>query len=319
MKYDLIGDIHGHSGPLVELLEKLGYRKSNGVYRHQTRQVIFLGDFIDRGPNQREVIEIVRPMIDERSALSVMGNHEFNAIAYFTPDPNAPGSHLRVHSAKNQGQHKMFLDAYEGTDDHQELIEWFRSLPMWLDLPGLRVVHACWDASLITYLSERYPSLNTYLDSDLLVSASQTGSKEFAAVETLLKGKEIKMPRNQTFPDKDGNPRHNIRIKWWDANARTFSDAFLGPDTALSHIPEDPIDAEHLIEYSMDEAPVFIGHYWLDTEPKLLAPNIACLDYSVAAKSGGKLVSYRWDGEQTLNQDKFVYVSNGPCQEHYNT
>ncbi len=86
-------------------------------------------------------------------------------------------------------------------------------------------------------------------------------------------------------------------------------DAFLGPDTALSHIPEDSIDAEHVIEYSQDDPPVFIGHYWLDTTPKLLAPNIACLDYSVAAKSGGKLVSYRWDGEATLNQDKFVYVS----------
>jgi hypothetical protein len=312
LNYDLIGDIHGHSETLVKLLEKLEYRKSNGVYRHPERQVIFLGDFIDRGPNQREVIELVRPMIDEGSALSVMGNHEFNAIAYFTPDPDDPGSHLRVHSAKNQGQHKVFLDAYEGADDYQELIEWFCSLPMWLDLPGLRVVHACWDARLMSYLSERYPSLNTYLDNDLLVSASRNESKEFEAVETLLKGKEIKMPHNQTFPDKDGNSHHHIRIKWWDANARTYLDAFLGPDTALSHIPEDSIDAEHLIEYSQNDPPVFIGHYWLDTTPKLLAPNIACLDYSVAAKSGGKLVSYRWDGEQTLNPDKFAHVSRAP-------
>ena len=69
MNYDLIGDIHGHSAPLVELLEKLDYRVANGVFRHPTRQVIFLGDFIDRGPKQREVIEIVRPMIDDGAAL----------------------------------------------------------------------------------------------------------------------------------------------------------------------------------------------------------------------------------------------------------
>ncbi len=64
MHYDLIGDIHGHSKPLTEPLTKLGYRMTDGVYRHPDRQVIFLGDFIDRGPQQREVIDIVRPRID---------------------------------------------------------------------------------------------------------------------------------------------------------------------------------------------------------------------------------------------------------------
>ena len=41
--------------------------------------------------------------------------------------------------------------------------------------------------------------------------------------------------------------------------------------------------------------------------PDALAPNIACVDYSVA-NSGGKLVAYRWDGEKTLTDDKFVWV-----------
>ena len=41
--------------------------------------------------------------------------------------------------------------------------------------------------------------------------------------------------------------------------------------------------------------------------PAALAPNIACLDYSVA-KPGGKLVAYRWDGEQTLSGEKFEWV-----------
>jgi hypothetical protein len=155
MNYDLIGDIHGHSKPLVELLDKLDYEVVDGVYRHPERQVIFLGDFIDRGPDQRGVIDIVRPMIDNGSALSVMGNHEFNAIAWFTPDPDAPGKYLREHSDKNRKQTRAFLAAYGGADDYADLIEWFRTLPMWLDLPGLRVVHACWDDSLMRFLSDR--------------------------------------------------------------------------------------------------------------------------------------------------------------------
>jgi hypothetical protein len=306
--YDLIGDIHGHNEPLVELLTKLDYRMTDGVYRHPDRQVIFLGDFIDRGPNQREVIAIVRPMIDAGAALSVMGNHEFNAIAWFTQDPDKPGQYLRAHLDKNRRQHQAFLDAYEGADDYPDLIQWFQMLPLWLDLPGLRVVHACWDQAFVDYLSARSTESPRYLDRDLLVKASREGRKEFEVIETLLKGKEIEMPNGQSFPDKDGNPRHHIRVKWWDATARNYRAAFLGPDSALSHIPEDPIDVDHLIEYSSDEPPVFIGHYWMDTEPKLLAPNVACLDYSVAAKSGGKLVAYRWDGEQALSDEKFVFV-----------
>ena len=313
MNYDLIGDIHGHSEPLLELLEKLDYRSTGGVYRHSNRKVIFLGDFIDRGPNQREVIEIVRPMIDEGAALSVMGNHEFNAVAYFKQDPDDHSLHLRLHSEKNYDQHEAFLCAYDGSDDYPELIEWFRTLPLWLDLPGLRVVHACWDVRRMRFLTDRYPSVNKYLDDDLLVSASREDCIEFEAVETLLKGKEIEMPRGSTFLDKDGNPRRHVRIRWWDGTPRTYQEAFLGPEVARSYIPEDPIDADHLIEYSKGEPPVFVGHYWLDNELDVLASNVACLDYSVAAKSGGRLVAYRWDGEQQLSKDKFVFVSRGPC------
>lgn len=312
MKYDLIGDIHGHSAPLVELLSKLDYQPVDGVYRHSDRQVIFLGDFIDRGPDQRGVLEIVRPMIDEGAALSVMGNHEFNAIAYHTLDPDDHNRHLRVHFEKNRNQHQAFLEVFEGTSDYAETIEWFRTLPLWLDLPGLRVVHACWDDAFMQFLAEKYTSLNSYLDDDLLVAASRKDSNEHEAVETLLKGREIELPNGQSFKDKDGNPRHNIRVKWWDATARTYRGAFLGPDSAQSHIPDDPLNVEHLIQYSSDAPPVFVGHYWMDSEPSLLAPNVACLDYSVAARTGGKLVAYRWDGEQVLSDDKFVYVSKDP-------
>ena len=48
--YDLIGDIHGCATALKALLTTMGYRERDGVWQHPTRQVIFLGDFIDRGP-----------------------------------------------------------------------------------------------------------------------------------------------------------------------------------------------------------------------------------------------------------------------------
>ncbi|MFM8577235.1 MAG: metallophosphoesterase [Planctomycetaceae bacterium] len=90
--HDLIGDIHGHADALERLLNTLGYTRQHGIYRHTDRQVIFLGDFIDRGPHIRETLEIVRPMIDSGAALSVMGNLELNALAYHTPYRENPVS-----------------------------------------------------------------------------------------------------------------------------------------------------------------------------------------------------------------------------------
>lgn len=311
MSYDLIGDIHGHREPLVELLEKLGYEKVDGVFQHPERQVVFLGDFIDRGPDQRGVIEVARPMIDTGTALAVMGNHEFNAIAYATEDPEDNGDYLRPHNERNRTQHQAFLDDYAGSEDYNELIQWFRHLPLWLELDGLRVVHACWDDKLMQFLEKRYPQLNDYFDDELLVAASTKGKPEYKAVETLLKGREVTLPEGGNFRDKDGNVRHEIRVKWWDATARNYRDAFLGPDKLLSSIPEDPLDIGHEIIYPHDAPPVFVGHYWLHGDPAPLASNVVCLDYSVAADNG-KLVAYRWDGNQRLDKENFVAVERMP-------
>ena len=72
INYDIIGDIQDYSKTLVALFGKFDYVSDGDCYRHPERTVIFLGDFSDRGPHQREVIEIVRSMIEEGAALSVM-------------------------------------------------------------------------------------------------------------------------------------------------------------------------------------------------------------------------------------------------------
>jgi hypothetical protein len=312
MTWDIIGDIHGCADSLQALLNKLGYVASNGVYRHPARKVAFLGDFIDRGPDQRGVLDTVRAMIDAGSAVAVMGNHEFNAIAYLTEADGSAG-HLREHSAKNQRQHRAFLDAFAShPDEYREVIDWFKTLPLWLELEGFRVVHACWDPRWIAQLNAQHEG--DRLTDDLLHTASQPDTWEFEAVETLLKGKEVPLPTGVGFRDKDGNERHHIRVRWWDRDARTYREAFMGPSSALSHIPDDDIDGDHLLDYGPDERPVFLGHYWLEGEPAPLTNNVACLDYSVA-KPGGKLVAYRWDGESTLLPERFVWVERVEREE----
>jgi hypothetical protein len=84
MSYDIIGDIHGHADKLETLLRKLDYSRQAGCWRHPKRIAVFLGDFIDRGPAQLRTVDLARRMLTDGAALSVMGNHELNAIAWHT-------------------------------------------------------------------------------------------------------------------------------------------------------------------------------------------------------------------------------------------
>jgi hypothetical protein len=218
--YDIVGDIHGHADPLRRLLDKLEYRKIEGVFQHPKRTMIFVGDFIDRGPEQREVLNIARGMCEFGSAKAVLGNHEFNAIGWATRDQQ--GEFLRSHSVKNAHQHLEFLNQIEGDSvDHRDAISWFKTLPVWLELPGFRVVHACWHessrAALLPFLDER----NCLTDEGIYQSYHR-GSKAHAAVEILLKGPEQRLPMGVHFTDKDGTKRDEVRLRWWDQSATTW-------------------------------------------------------------------------------------------------
>jgi hypothetical protein len=302
--YDLIGDVHGHAKELEALLHKLGYQERNGAYRHPERTVIFVGDLVDRGPYQKRVIEIARSMTEAGTAQVIMGNHEYNAIAYFTE--GADGTFLRPRNAKNNKQHQAFLDAYENDrSDWNEVINWFKELPLWLDLPDFRAIHACWDEKLIKNIERQYGG--NCLTEDLLFQSSNRDTWQFEAIETLLKGKEIPLPDGNFFLDKDGNQRREIRVQWW-RNARTYREAYMGPRKDIEQIPDIEIPGEISVKYREAEKPVFIGHYWMDGDPSPLAKNIACLDYSVA-KPRGKLVAYRWSPFTQLSADGYVSVS----------
>ena len=115
MNYDIIGDIHGHVEPLMHLLTKLGYYNKNGYYQHaEGRKVIFVGDFIDRGPKIRETLQLVKDMMDNGAAEAVMGNHEYNAIFFHYPDHN--GGYLGPHNEKNKDQHLKTINEFTGRE-----------------------------------------------------------------------------------------------------------------------------------------------------------------------------------------------------------
>ena len=303
MSYDIIGDIHGYADPLKTLLKKMDYQLINGAWKHPERTAIFIGDYIDRGSQQIETVNIVRNMVDAGHAKAIMGNHELNALAWFYKDAN--GEHLRKHEDNNIAQHKEFLEQVgENSSKHREILDWFLTLPLWLDLPEIRAVHACWHQSSIDYLKGQLDA-DGRISLDQLESATKKPSLGepglmFNAIETILKGVEAKLPAGVSFFDREKHERKDIRVKWWQGGNTTYQEAAIVDEKELHKIPKLPLNLE-MGDYQ--DKPVFIGHYWLNGTPQALKPNIACVDYSVAMK--GKLTAYRWNGEQTLNNAHF--------------
>ena len=310
--YDLIGDIHGHADELTELLTKLGYKLRNGVWFHDHRMVIFLGDYIDRGPKQKESVEIVRGMVEAGHALAIMGNHEFNAIGYATLAPGGEG-YLRAHSANNLKQHGRFLEELPfGSPEYEDVIAWFKTLPLYLEIPELRAVHACYDYRQLDVIKDHLGS--EYLLSDeTLVRAFTRDTDLYFAIETCLKGIEIDLPDGLSYPDKEGIERHNVRCNWWDPELKTFKEvALLSDEQMRAKLSDAELPAGTILAYD-NLKPVFFGHYWYQsTSPKKLSDYAACLDYSVANKDirMGKLAAYRMNGESTLQNDHFVYADS---------
>ncbi len=302
-KFDIIGDIHGHADPLHELLHQLGYKNQGGALIHKDqRQALFLGDLIDRGPQQLAVLETIKNMVDVGSAQVIMGNHELNAIGWTYY--NGQGQALRPHTEQNRFQHQAFLDAVgEGSTQHKFWVDWFFSLPIYLQTPQLQLIHACWSPTDFA-LVKPYLTATGQIDPQHLQTLFNQTDPSFRALETLLKGPEYDLPKPYYFIDKSGHKRHEARIKWWE-NSGTLAEVALLPPQVAAQLPI--INMDHILaNYAAVDRPTFVGHYWFSGKPRPLTPHVACLDYSIA--NDGKLVAYRFDGEQQLDESKFLAV-----------
>lgn len=305
--FDLIGDIHGHADALERLLNLLGYRKINHYYKHPERKALFLGDYIDRGPHIREVLRLVRNMVENDAAIALMGNHEYNALCFHFLNPD--GGHLRKHSLRNIYQHFETIQQFLHHErEYEEFLEWFFTLPLWYEDEQIRAVHACWNSEFIRFLQNKL--IDHRLTPNLLYESAQKGTTFYQVLDDTLKGIEIPMPEGLFFHDKDGIKRTKIRVKWWENPQQiTLRQYSVLP---LEILPDEPLLAgiHHLPYYTTEEKPVFFGHYWLKGVPHLLKPNVSCLDFSVA--KGGFLAAYRYNGESKLLSEHLVFVPSTP-------
>jgi diadenosine tetraphosphatase ApaH/serine/threonine PP2A family protein phosphatase len=307
--YDLIGDVHGCAHTLETLLIKMGYSRKNGIYQHPARKAVFIGDIIDRGPRIREALHLVKAMVDAGAAYIVMGNHEYNALGYFTlARPGTGYTYLREHNSRHNRLINETLEQFAQYPlEWNEFLDWFYEIPLFLEMDGFRAVHACWDTHLIETFKQRF-SLNR-INEDFLHDSTIKGSFAGKVMDHLLRGTDLKLPEGEFITGKDGFVRQFFRTKFWYENPQTYQDVVFQPDPLPDEFKERLLtekEQKQLLTYDSSNPPLFVGHYWMSGTPRPIRPNIACLDYS--AVKYGKLVAYRLDDEVKLSADKFVWV-----------
>ena len=301
--YDIIGDVHGSATKLNGLLAQLDWTLDDGArHRHDDpdHRAIFVGDLVDRGGEQRATLQTVKAMVDDGSALIVMGNHEFNAISFATEHPDRPGEYLRERSEKNISQSEAFLGQLDERE-RAEWVAWFHTLPIWLDLGDLRVVHACWHQESIAVLEREFSGNRFPAGDEGFVRAKRKGDEVWAAIEVLLKGPEIELEPYglPAYFDKGGHSRTAARARWWNAGASALSDLIDIPGGTKAKLgkPYPPIpDVEcspHDRSFAYtDPIPVVYGHHWRQWTPDEhldWTSRTACVDFSAVV--GGPLVA----------------------------
>lgn len=130
-----IGDIHGCCRSLDALLDKLEPTDDDTL--------VFVGDYVDRGPCSRAVIDRLLALREEANCVFLRGNHEQLMLAYF--------DHGEYDAwAMNGGV--MTLNSYLGEDRHIDLpkehIDFIRETILFYDTPEFFFVHAGADPRL---------------------------------------------------------------------------------------------------------------------------------------------------------------------------
>jgi len=144
-----VGDIHGRLDLLDNLLTQI--QQDAGNYPGFSRSLVFLGDYVDRGPDSRGVLERLRTLsLPGFEVICLAGNHE-EMMSLFLEDADVGADWLRaggVQTLRSYGIH-VHVDS-EPTVLRDSLLnvmtrserDFLRSLGSWYDAGDYMFAHA---------------------------------------------------------------------------------------------------------------------------------------------------------------------------------
>lgn len=141
MGIDIIGDIHGCFPEFKKLTEKLDYSWVKGIPIHpEGRNLAFVGDLTDRGPESLRVIEVVYNLVmKEKLAFYAPGNHCNKLYRYCL------GNKVQItHGLETTVAELEALTAKKRTEVKKKFMALYDSSPLYqvLDRGKLVVAHA---------------------------------------------------------------------------------------------------------------------------------------------------------------------------------
>jgi hypothetical protein len=318
---DIVGDVHGEIEPLRALLKRLGYGPNGHL---EGRQLVFVGDLTDRGPDSPGVVSLVADLIAAGHAQCVLGNHELNI--------------LRNEKKHGNGWFRGKVDHHDNghptnerlADDRirDEVTTFFRSLPLALERDDLRVVHACWNEAAIARLRAQSDVVALSVAEDERIKAAIGGDPKREQAERERATWEHKLEDPGSHPPMLRNLAEiNVRRQ----NEHAVKLLTSGPERPTSKpfwVSGKWRIAERVPWWQGYEGPfVVVGHYWRSRHPDArteedaslfggVAPDaplgrghVMCVDYSIGrcaeerAKghpARGALAAYRWPERQLV-------------------
>lgn len=295
---DIVGDVHGEIDALQALLHRLGVDPDK---RTAQRTVVFLGDLIDRGPDSVQVVELVSRLCDAGLARAVLGNHELNLLKHDRKEGNGwfwgdASDHAQLSSGPAPFRSRLASGA------EREAVEAFaRELPLALERPDLRVVHACWNHDAARELPSEgdhvalSAAFEQRIEADLLAREIPRQAAEERAAYANLKDLRVR-------PD-----RHLHAVATEDAAHQLGNPVKLLTSGAEVEVPVGRhffvggkwrfVERDRWWRRPVDR-PTVVGHYWRrrgapieakadvwdDVGPFAWAGEVFCVDYSVGRR-----------------------------------
>lgn len=133
----VVGDIHGHYDELLEVLDKAEFNPNKDL-------LIFLGDYIDRGPDSFKVVQHIKRLKRDYpdNVIALRGNHEQMAIdAVRSPSNNLYAYRNNFMVWINNGGDETLSSYAINNATIDDEVEFFDSLPFVYELTNYIFVH----------------------------------------------------------------------------------------------------------------------------------------------------------------------------------
>lgn len=157
-----MGDIHGRLDLLEAALAAIE-RHAHGV----SARTVFLGDYVDRGPDSRAVVERLMSLQADGGVVCLKGNHEALMVQAFTDGRRGDFARWRAYGSGPTLRSYGVAEAIEAPADQvpRDHIRWMAGLPLTTADPQRVYVHAglsprkplhAQDASSLLWIREKF-------------------------------------------------------------------------------------------------------------------------------------------------------------------